>query len=157
MFVCLLRSLCSLRSLRGAKNLLERQRRLAALSRLEQHLLAEAEFHADLEHHYGLGINHTEARFNLAGFRRACDEQRMLTTGKTFWQLYDIDKWAVHWRNLERARSAELAYFMARIPDSALAPLVKRVTELRREEQRAREVAYLPAPPTPRLLPAPRI
>jgi hypothetical protein len=136
-----------------AKNLLERQLRLNALSRREQYHLGQAEHHASLERYYGppanapFGLNHYEARTHLAGFRMACDEQRMLRNGKSFWQLYDIDKWASQMLHLEKVRSLELAYMWARIPDAAIAPLVQRMTELRWAQERARPKAHFAALP----------
>jgi hypothetical protein len=128
-----------------ASRFLKRRRELAALRRQEQqHATAldryvfQDELHGSHE-----GPHYWLARAELARLRRNCDEQRMLQTGKSFWQLEDIDSWAIRMRNLERSGSSDLIYMWERLPTSAISQLHKRMTELRRSEERARDQACL--------------
>lgn len=128
-----------------ASRFLKRRRELAALRRQEQQHSTALNYHVVREELYGSheGPHYWLARAELARLRRTCDEQRMLQTGKSFWQLEDIDSWAIRMRNLERSGSTELSYMWERLPTSAIIPLHKRMTELRRADERARDEACL--------------
>jgi hypothetical protein len=84
-------------------------------------------------------------RFELARLHRTRDQQRMLQTGKGYWQLHDIEEMARHMRGLERDKSPELSLMWERIPSSAIPQLNQRMTELRRAEERARDADSIAA------------
>jgi hypothetical protein len=124
-----------------ASRFLERRRKLAALRREDQQHSTAVDYHVLRDELNGSqqGPHYWRGRGELARLRRNCDEQRMLQTGKSFWELEDIDSWAIRMRNLERSGSTELCYMLERLPTSAIMPLQRRLTELRRAEERARD------------------
>jgi hypothetical protein len=128
-----------------AKRFLERRRELATLRRQEQRHSIALDRHVFQEalHSSHEGPHYWLARTELSRLRRNCDEQRMLRTGKSFWELEDIDSWAIRMRNLERSGSTELCYMWERLPTSAIMPLHRRMTELRRADERVRDEACL--------------
>jgi hypothetical protein len=128
-----------------AKRLLQRRREKNALLREEQHRLDAVDYHTHQDRLGGSqrGPHFERARIELSRLRRTCDEQRTLQTGKPHSQLYDIDKLALHMRALERDGSIELAYMWERIPTAAIPVVLKRMTELRRADERARDRTYL--------------
>jgi hypothetical protein len=128
-----------------ASRFLERRRKLAALRRLEQQHSTALDCRVFQEELHGSheGPHYWLARAELARLRRIFDEQRMLQRGKGFWELEDIDSWAIRMRNLERSGSTELCYMWERLPTSAIIPLHRRMTELRRAEERVRAEACL--------------
>lgn len=134
-----------------AKRVIERRRRLVELRRREQRHVAAIDFHAFQDDFDGRqqGPHYWRGRAEGAWMRRVCDEQRMLETGKGFWELYDIEDWARRMRTMERDRAIELVYMWERLPDSAIMPVHQRMIELRREEERIERDAYLTRQPRP--------
>ena len=125
-----------------ALRILRRHDQTIALLRREQHFLDVASFHrgqylldADPEN-----VHRVPARFAIARFRRTHDELRMLNTGKDYWQFYDIEKVAQRIRHLEKTRSPDDALVWERIPDDAIPQLYNRVKELRRADNRERDL-----------------
>lgn len=129
----------------SAGRFLQHRRQMNALLREEQRHLGAVDYHGYQERLDGSqqGPHFWCARAELARLRRTCDEQRMLQTGKRYWELYDIDKMAQYMRALEKDGSVELAYAWERIPTFAIPQLYQRMTELRRAEERTRDEAYL--------------
>src|ERR1700731_4788892 len=89
---------------------LQRRIQMNALLREEQQHLEAVAHHRYQDELDGLrkGPHFWRARSELAEFRRVGEEQRMLQTGKDFWQLNDVEKWARDMRALEREKSTEL-------------------------------------------------
>jgi hypothetical protein len=131
----------------SAGRFLQRRRQLNALRSEERGHLDAVRYHGYQEWLTGSqqGPHFWCTRTELARLRRTRDEQRMLKTGRTYWELYDIDKSARYMRGLEKDGSIELAYVWESIPTSAIPQLLQRMTELRRAEERARDEAYLAA------------
>jgi hypothetical protein len=131
----------------SAGRFLQRRRQMNALLSEERCHLEAVRYHGYQEWLTGSqqGPHFWCTRTELARLRRTRDEQRMLKTGRTYWELYDIDKSARYMRGLEKAGSVELSYAWESIPTSAMWQLHQRMTELRHAEERARDEAYVAA------------
>jgi hypothetical protein len=129
-----------------AKIVLQRRRETRSLRKLERHHRDLIEFHAYQAHLAasqapldGCQDPHTLMLLvHQARLRRVRDEQTMLKTGKGFWQLYDIDETARYMRDLERRRAPNLLFEWEAIPMAAIPALHQRMTEMGRDEVRAR-------------------
>ena len=125
-----------------ARRFLQRYDQIIALLNREQSLLDSVSYHRQqyLLRDDPNDIHGLLARFAIARFRRAHDELRMIDGGKDYWQLYDIEKVAQRIRQLERTRSPDDALVWERIPDDAIPKLYEQVKELRRADDRERDL-----------------
>ncbi len=113
---------------------------MKALRKLERHHRDLIKFHTcQAELTGGSESPHTVMLLvQQARLRRTRDEQTMLKSGKSFWQLHDIDETARYMRDLERRKAPNLLVEWEAIPTAAIPVLHQRMTEMGRDEVRAR-------------------
>jgi hypothetical protein len=143
----------------SARRFVQRQHGLAKLRREERRCLSIADFHENQENlafeqriadtfepvvPFGpvvtFGPHFYRRMAMLALAERARAEQEMLRTGKTYWQLHDLDAYA---RKVLAIRTDEIDDFWSSLPTSAIAPLCERITALHRQHDHTR---WQPAP-----------
>jgi len=89
----------------------------------------------------GERIHSAHARFRQADVQRFRHEQQLLLTGKTFWQIHDLNTWAAKALQLQRIDDPSLLF--AQLPGDAIQQLVERMNEMRHDARKAHAEKYV--------------
>jgi hypothetical protein len=128
-----------------AKGLVARHRHRKELRRAERHLLEAIAFHKfHMQFGYYAEVHEIYFTARLGQLARVRDEQEMACTGKNFWRLHDLDKYALFMRGFEKRGTArDLCEEWSRIPASAIPALYRRMNQMRHAEKQPRDRSHL--------------